>query len=50
MAHNRQAVRMEILIVLTILVLAGVYSVVRRETRDYDDRDRQGWWPGAPRG
>jgi cbb3-type cytochrome oxidase subunit 3 len=37
---------MGMLVVLTIVLLAGVYSVVRPETRDYDDRDRRGWWPG----
>ncbi len=37
------------LVVLTILLLAGVLSVVSPDTRDYDDRDRRGWWPGSPR-
>jgi hypothetical protein len=34
------------LVVLTILILAGVLSVVARDSRDLDDRDRRGWWPG----
>jgi len=42
----RQPVTMEILIVLTIVVLAGVLSVMGPDTRDYDDTDRRGWWPG----
>jgi hypothetical protein len=37
---------MEMLVVLTILILAGVASVVARDSHDYDDRDRRGWWPG----
>jgi hypothetical protein len=37
---------MEMLIVLTILILAGVLSVMARDTRDLDDTDRRGWWPG----
>jgi hypothetical protein len=31
------------------LVLAGVISIVGPDTRDYDDTDRQGWWPGRSR-
>ena len=34
------------LVVLVILILAGVLSVASRDTRDYDYRDRRGWWPG----
>jgi hypothetical protein len=37
---------MEMTVVLTVLLLAGVLSVVARDSRDYDDRDRRGWWPG----
>jgi hypothetical protein len=37
---------MAAMVVLTILVLAGVLSVVRSDRRDFDDRDRRGWWPG----
>jgi hypothetical protein len=37
---------MEMIVVLTVLLLAGVLSVVARDSRDYDDRDRRGWWPG----
>ncbi len=37
---------MEMLIVLTVLILAGVFSVVGPDKRDYDDTDRRGWWPG----
>ena len=34
------------IVVLTVLLLAGVLSVVARDFRDYDDHDRRGWWPG----
>jgi hypothetical protein len=37
---------MAMLVVLTILILAGVLSVVARDVHDLDDRDRRGWWPG----
>jgi hypothetical protein len=37
---------MAMLVVLTILILAGVLSVVAGDSRDLDDRDRRGWWPG----
>jgi|KBSSwiStaDraftv2_1062776.scaffolds.fasta_scaffold11477488_1 hypothetical protein len=43
---NRQASVVEIVIVLTILILAGVLSVVGPDTHDYDVNDRRGWWPG----
>jgi hypothetical protein len=43
---NRQASGVEIVIVLTILILAGVLSVVGPDTHDYDVNDRRGWWPG----
>jgi hypothetical protein len=39
---------MEIIVVLTILLLAGVLSVMGADSRDYDDRDRRGW-PGRAR-
>ncbi len=34
------------LVLLTILLLAGVLSVMGPDLRDYDDTDRRGWWPG----
>jgi hypothetical protein len=37
---------MAMLFVLGFLVLAGVSSVISRDTRDFDDTDRRGWWPG----
>jgi hypothetical protein len=37
---------MGIIVLLTLLVLAGVISIVGHDTRDYDDTDRRGWWPG----
>jgi hypothetical protein len=37
---------MEMLVVLTFLLLAGVLSVVARDRHDFDDTDRRGWWPG----
>jgi hypothetical protein len=40
---------MEILIVLALLLLAGLVSIVGPDTRDYDDTDRRGWWPGRPK-
>lgn len=43
---GRQASVVEIVIVLTILILAGVLSVVGPDTHDYDVNDRRGWWPG----
>jgi cbb3-type cytochrome oxidase subunit 3 len=46
MAGNGHAGAMEMLVVLTFVLLAGVYSVVRPDNRDLDDRDRRGWWPG----
>jgi hypothetical protein len=44
---DRQASVVEIVIVLTILILAGVLSVVGPDTHDYDVNDRRGWWPGS---
>jgi hypothetical protein len=40
---------MEMILLLTIVLLAGVYSVMGPDDRDYDDRDRRGWWPGRSR-
>jgi hypothetical protein len=37
---------MAILVVLTILVLAGVFSVMGSDSHDWDVNDRRGWWPG----
>ena len=37
---------MEIVLVLTILILAGVVSVLGPDSRDHDVNDRRGWWPG----
>jgi hypothetical protein len=34
------------IVLLTLLVLAGVFSVMGPDSRDYDDNDRRGWWPG----
>jgi len=39
--------RMAIVLVLTILFLAGVLSVMGPDTRDWDVNDRRGWWPGS---
>jgi hypothetical protein len=36
----------EIVLVLTILILAGVVSALEPDSRDYDVNDRRGWWPG----
>ncbi len=40
---------MAIIVVLTILLLAGVVSIMGSDPRDHDDRDRRGWWPGRAR-
>jgi hypothetical protein len=40
---------MEIIILLTILFLAGVVSIMGPDSHDLDDRDRRGWWPGRAR-
>ena len=40
---------MEIIVLLTILFLAGVVSVMGPDSHDYDDTDQRGWWPGRPR-
>ena len=37
---------MAMLVVLGFLVLAGVFSVISRDSHDLDDHDRRGWWPG----
>jgi cbb3-type cytochrome oxidase subunit 3 len=37
---------MAIFILLALLLLAGVASVLGPDSRDYNDRDRRGWWPG----
>ena len=34
------------IVLLTLLLLAGVVSVMGPDSRDYDDSDRRGWWPG----
>ena len=39
-------VDMEMLVVFAVLLLAGVVSVLGPDSRDYNDRDRRGWWPG----
>jgi hypothetical protein len=38
---------MAIVLVLTILVLAGVLSVMEPDSHDWDVNDRRGWWPGS---
>jgi hypothetical protein len=40
---------MEALIVIGLLLVGIVASVCVGDRRDLDDRDRRGWWPGAPR-
>jgi hypothetical protein len=40
---------MGIILLLTILFLAGVVSIMGNGSHDLDDRDRRGWWPGRPR-
>ena len=45
----RHAVSMEMIVLLTLLLVAGVVSVMGPEFHDYDDTDRQGWWPGRAR-
>ena len=43
MADN---VLMTAIILFSLLLLAGVFSVMGPDTRDYDVNDRRGWWPG----
>ena len=45
-AEGAGCVRMGIIVVLTILILAGVLSVMARDSRDLNDTDRRRWWPG----
>jgi len=40
---------MEIIVILTFLLLAGVVSIMGPDSRDLDDRDQRGWWPGRAR-
>jgi hypothetical protein len=40
---------MMILIVVLAVIAAALATKLAQETRDYDDRDRRGWWPGQPR-
>jgi hypothetical protein len=42
-------VYVEIIVLLTLLLLAGVVSVMGPDTHDFDDHDRRGWWPGRAR-
>jgi hypothetical protein len=35
-----------LIILFSLLLLAGVFSVMGPDTRDYDVNDRRGWWPG----
>jgi hypothetical protein len=37
---------MAMLVVLGFLLLAGVVSVMSRDSHDFNDTDRRGWWPG----
>jgi hypothetical protein len=46
MATPMHTERMEMLVVFTFLILAGVLSVLSHDSRDFDDTDRRGWWPG----
>ena len=47
MGENDDAMSMAALIILfSLLLLAGVLSVMGPDTRDYDVNDRRGWWPG----
>ena len=43
---GRHPESMAILVLLTILVLAGVFSVMGSDSRDWNVNDRRGWWPG----
>lgn len=41
---------MAMAIVFIVLLLAGPASILfSPDTRDFDDRDRRGWWPGSSR-
>jgi hypothetical protein len=38
-----------VLLIVLGLVALGLVTVLKSDSRDYDDRDRRGWWPGAYR-
>lgn len=41
---------MTALLVIFLIVLGGLLAVLfGADSRPLDDRDRRGWWPGAPR-
>lgn len=41
---------MEALVILLLLVLIGPLAVLfGADSRIVEDRERRGWWPGAPR-
>lgn len=46
MAQIGDAMTMAALILLSFVILAGVFSVLGPDSRDYDVNDRRGWWPG----
>jgi hypothetical protein len=37
---------MAMIFVLGFVLLAGVASEISRDTHDFNDTDRRGWWPG----
>jgi hypothetical protein len=38
-----------VFVLIVVLVAAGLAFKLSSESKDYDDRDRQGWWPGSSR-
>ena len=46
MGQMTDNVLMTAIILFSLLLLAGVFSVMGPDTRDYDVNDRRGWWPG----
>jgi hypothetical protein len=38
---------MAALVVLSVLLAGCLLAVLIGDRRDFDDRDRRGWWPGG---
>jgi len=46
MTQIDDALCVEALILFCFVILAGVFSVMGPDSRDYRVNDRRGWWPG----
>ncbi|MFN2466634.1 MAG: hypothetical protein ABR521_00670 [Gaiellaceae bacterium] len=40
---------MNLILIVPAVLAALAASALQHDRRDLDDRDRRGWWPGAPR-